>query len=105
MNNIKQRIAVLPWPDKENCFLCVSGSIGKKTNYGDKWYLNAHDERVQKYNSEDFTNARITFAYRLDNVAAEWDGEYGPIQLWFKTNSDYVGSYGNARPHWLFDYA
>ncbi len=102
---IMKRVAVLPWVNKPNCFLCVSGAFERKTNYGEKWYLNAHDEREQKYYASVHTKARITFAYRSENVAAEWDGEYGPIQLWYKCEADYKEDYDEARPHWLFPFA
>lgn len=90
----------------ENCFLCISGAIKKKDRYGEKWYTNAHNEHVNKHDDDDRTEARITFAYRGENVAAEWDGEYGPIQVWYKCDKDYQASeWDKARPHWLFDYA
>jgi len=101
----KKRIAILPWPEKENCFLVLSGALEQKTQYGDKWYLNAHDEQVQKYHSRPNCKARITFTYKSDDVAIEWDGEYGPIQAWYKCDKDYKEGYDEARPHWLFDYA
>lgn len=101
----KKRIAILPWLDKPNCFLCLSGAMERKTNYGDKWYAKVHDERVQKYNESGSCRARITFAYKSKSVAAEWDGEYGAIQIWFKCEENYKDGHDEARPHWLFDYA
>lgn len=105
MSDLKKRVAILPWPNMENCFLCVSGAIKQKQRYGDKWYTAVHKEHVQDYETEDKADARITFAYRTENVAAEWDGEYGPIQVWYKCDKDYKQGYDEARPHWLFDYA
>jgi len=106
MTDIKKRVAVLPWPDMENCFLCISGAIKKKEHYGDKWYTNAHQEHVTDYHHAERSEPRITFAYRGENVAVEWDGEHGPIQVWYKCDKDYQESeWDKARPHWLYDYA
>lgn len=101
----KKRIAILPWPNKPNCFLCLSGAMRSKTNYGDKWYAKVHDEQIQKFTNSDVCEARITFAYRSEKIACEWDGEHGAIQLWFKCDENYKEGYDEARPHWLFDYA
>lgn len=102
----RKRIAILPWPDKPDCYLCVSGAMKRKERYGDKWYLNNHDERVKKFSSSyDACEAKITFAYKGKSVAAEWDGEHGPIQIWYKCDENYTDGYEIARQHWLFDYA
>jgi hypothetical protein len=104
MSNLKKRVKVLPWPDKENCFLVISGPIMKKTNYGEKWYT-GHQEYVQQYHSNETCEPRITFTYSNDKVAVEWDGAHGPIQCWYKCEKDYKSEYDHARPHWIFDYA
>lgn len=101
----KKRIAILPWPGMENCFLCLSGALKRKTQYGEKWYTNIHEEHTQRFICSNTVEARISFAYREKNVAAEWDGEYGPIQIWYKCDKDYKEGYDEAREHWLFDYA
>lgn len=105
MDNVKTRVAVLPWPEKENCFLCVSGGMRKKDRYGDKWYTNNHREHTTTFEPSMTTEPRITFAYRGERVACEWDGSYGPIQIWFKCEKDFKEEHQEARPHWLFDYA
>ena len=77
------RIACLPWPEKENCYLFVSGSR-KKTKDGDP----------------PLTTPRISFVYEKDGVAAEWDGEYGPLQMWYEGHRDEAG----AKEHYIWPF-
>ena len=52
MNDIKKRVKVLAWPDKENCFLVISGPLQQKRNYGEKWYT-GNQEHIRKYDRMD----------------------------------------------------
>jgi hypothetical protein len=103
---IKKRVAVLPWPTLENCFLCVSGAKKNKEPYGHRFYTDTHREHIQNYESRINTvcEPRISFVYKGDHCAAEWDGRYGPIQMWFECEKDFKDEYQIARPHWIFDY-
>ena len=98
------RVAVIPFPPMDGCYLVLSGKVRQKQRYGDKWY-SGHEENVQKYEDELRTESHITFTYVQDGVAAEWDGEYGPIQLWFKSTEGYKEGYDESRPHWLWPFA
>lgn len=104
MNEGKKRVKVLPWPDKENCFLVISGALQQKRHCGDMWYV-GHQEFERKYTSRDVCEARISFTYVTERVAIEWDGEHGPIQCWYKCDADYKTDYDKAREHWIFEYA
>ena len=44
--------------------------------------------------------ATMSFLYDAGNVAAEWEPEYGPIQVWTKCEADTKDS----RPHYFYDY-
>ena len=100
-----KRVAVIPFKGLKNCFICVSGQLKKKSLKGEKWYL-GHRENTEEYSGwEDRVKPCITFAYVKNGVAAEWDGEYGPIQLWFKCEKDFKEGYDEAREHWIFPYA
>lgn len=98
------RVAVLPWPEMDGCYLVLSGAIKKRERYGDKWYA-GHEEKTWKFQDEARTSPSITFTYVEDGIAAEWDGEYGPIQIWFKSHEGYEEGYDKAREHWLWPWA
>ena len=103
------RVAVLPWPGIENAFLCVSGKTRRRSRYGDKWYPanEPHREEVQRYEEEPTAEAAISFTYVGKNVAAEWDGELGPIQMFFRREEGWKEEDGwqEAKPHWLWPFA
>ncbi len=99
-----RRVAVLPWPDMPNAYLCVSGQRKKKERFGDRWYT-GHEERVTKYEEDLRAAPAITFLYDAGNCCAEWDGAYGPIQLWHRCQPDFKQGYDEARPHWFYDFA
>lgn len=100
-----KRVAVLPWPEMENCYLVVSGQRRRQEQVGERWYL-GHEEQRNKFSDFDIrTDARITFTYAERGVAAEWNGESGPIQLWFRCEADYEQGYDKAREHWLWPHA
>lgn len=100
-----KRVAVLPWPDMQHCYLVLSGKRRSQEPYGHRWYA-GHEERVQKWHDEHFrSEPAITFTYAEGGIAAEWDGDSGPIQLWFKSHDGYKEGYDEAQPHWLWPFA
>ena len=98
-----ERVLVLPVPDKDNCFVCVSGQKRKQEAYGSKFYgKNAPHQEFDSYSSNEFrTKPVLTFVYRANGVAAEWDGAYGPIQLWFECDGP---ASDEVKEHWLFPF-
>lgn len=86
MSNIKERVAVLPWPEMENCFLCISGTRKKENIFGD----------VQ-------SKPNITFAYIDGNSLVEWDGEFGAVTQWIKCEEDDEEKI--AKPHYIWPFA
>ena len=101
MNN---RIACLPWPGLENCFLYLSGQIQQKRHQGDKWYVE-HEELTERYSQSITTQPHITFTYRGETCAAEWDGAYGPITVIIKREEGYKDEYEEARPNHIYPWA
>lgn len=100
------RVLVLPVPDKPGCYVCISGAMRSKQRRGDRWYAKSdHQEHVQQFDDDDRTEVRLSFTYVEDGIAAEWDGAYGPIQLWFKSHDGFKDGYDEARPHWLWPFA
>lgn len=105
LENIKKRVAVLPFKDIPNAYLCISGKKRKTEQYGERFYL-GHREHKNEYIDNTFrVEPCITFLYDGGDCCAEWDGELGPIQLWYKCAADYKEGYDEARPHWFYDYA
>ena len=81
--NEKQR-RVLKVEVKPNCYLLFSaGRRDPKETYG--------EFRVQ---------ANVSFLYDAGEYAAEWEVEYGPIQIWHKCEKDSEG----ATEHYFYDY-
>jgi hypothetical protein len=102
------RVAVLPFPGIENGYLCISGKRRRQALYGERWYPpNAqHDEQRERYSDDRLkTEPAVTFLYDAGNCCAEWDGAYGPIQLWFRCRADFKEEYAEARPHWFYPHA
>lgn len=104
-----KRVAVVPWPDRPNCYICISGKLRRERRYGEKWYVDHdHEEQTTKHEFGDKrTEPLISFTYARDGVAAEWDGDAGPIQLWFKCERGFKeeNGYSEAREHWLWPFA
>ena len=99
-----KRVAVIPWEGMPDCYIVISGQKRRSELVGDKWYSDhgGHAEIENTWANKEFrTEACITFTYMKDGVAAEWDGEYGPIQLWFEAK---VAGDG-VREHWLWPLA
>jgi hypothetical protein len=44
--------------------------------------------------------ATVSFLYDGGEYAAEWEPEYGPIQVWHRCEEDAP----NARPHYFYDF-
>jgi hypothetical protein len=42
----------------------------------------------------------VSFLYDAGNYAAEWELEYGPIQVWSKCDADSI----DAREHYYYEY-
>jgi hypothetical protein len=99
-----QRVAVIPWSGIEGAYLCVSGQRSKQERVGDKWYA-GHEEGRVTWTASPHANPRISFLFDAGNCCAEWDGDHGPVQLWFKCEADFVDGYDKARPHWFYPYA
>lgn len=99
-----KRVAVLPWPEMPGCYLVLSGAMNKRQLHGEKWYAGHVENKIQ-YEDEPRCNATITFTYVANGIAAEWDGEHGPIQLWYKSTEGHKEGYDEARAHWLWPWA
>lgn len=80
------RVAILPWPELENCYLVLSANWRNDTK-------------------ENSTPA-ISFTYERNGVAADWDGELGPITIWKKSEKNgNDGEHDPAQMHWLWPWA
>lgn len=80
------RVAVLPFPGIENAYLSISAAVSPKEPPFDGVRL----------------SPTMTFAYVNGRVAAEWEPQYGPIQLWYERAAD---DHENDRmPHWLWPF-
>ena len=101
------RVKVLPWPGIDRAYLCISGKRRPKKRVGDHWYVDGqHTEYREKYGDDELkTEPHITFLFDAGDVCAEWDGAYGPIQLWFRCSADFKEGYDEAREHWFYDHA
>lgn len=98
------RVAKLPWPGIEGAFLCMSGKRAVSTKAGWKW----HADPATKVQEQDVTEGSqpcVTFTVISGDVAAEWDGSSGPIQIWYRAPEGYDVNYDKAEPHWLWPFA
>ena len=98
------RVLVLPVPDKPGCYVCISGGLHERHARGERWYA-GHEENRWQFDHRPHTEVRLSFTYVEDGIAAEWDGEHGPIQLWFKSHEGFKDGFDEARPHWLWPFA
>ena len=71
---------------KEHCYILFSAVQKKDDDIS--WY------RVKP---------TMSFLYDAGDVAAEWEPEYGPIQVWEKCDETYDGQF-KAREHYYYDY-
>lgn len=83
MRNMK-RVMVLPFEEIEGAFVCVSFKNGKNS-FG-----------------EQQAEPHMTLVYVNGKVAAEWEPQYGPIQLWYERDSEQPET--DAMTHWLWPY-
>ena len=85
MNEKQKRVAKLPFPEVENAYVLISGQ----------------EKPVEEsYLNELWVKPIMSFIYDAGNVAAEWEPEYGPIQLWTKCEEGDEG----ATEHYFYDY-
>lgn len=107
-----ERIVMLPFPDHENCFIGLSGSKRPSITVGEKWrQSHSGKDRTYTHDTHNFrTEPYITFTYVEGDIAAEWDGNYGPIRIWYKCEKDFIADPNDkypekAREHWIWPYA
>jgi hypothetical protein len=82
MNKLQQQVIKTQY--KPNCFVLASFS-----------------QRDIKETQGDFmVKTTISFLFDAGEYAAEWEPEYGPIQVWHKCTADAP----NAREHYYFDF-
>jgi len=82
MNDLQRKVIKATY--KPNCYVLVSGSRLDPKNKFDEFDVVAH----------------VTFLYDAGNIAAEWEPEHGPVQLWDKCEEGDEG----ASEHYYFDY-
>lgn len=103
-----ERVATLPFPGIDNAYICLSGRERKTDlKHGARCYPKGqeHDEKVWSFSSEFQTSAVISFLYDAGNCCAEWDGECGPIQLWWNAPVGWRPedeNYSSANAHWFY---
>ena len=81
MNKFQRRTGKAVY--KPNCYILISATQKKEDNIS--WY------RVEPF---------MTFFYDAGDVAAEWEPEFGPIQVWEKCDKDHE----SAKEHYFYDY-
>jgi hypothetical protein len=82
MNELQKRIIKTEY--KPGCFVLAS-----------------FQKRDMKETQGDFrVKTTVSFVYDAGIVAAEWEPEYGPIQVWEKCDKDA----DNAREHYFYDF-
>jgi hypothetical protein len=64
------------------------------------WILFSAKERKTEELSRLMVCSTMSFLFDAGNMAAEWEPEYGPIQIWCKCNADSA----DAKPHYYYDY-
>lgn len=62
----KRHVEKIPFGDRDGCFIVLSFGQ-KRCNYGDCWL-----------------DPLVSYLFMGEEVAAEWEPAYGPIQMWFK---------------------
>lgn len=102
---LMEHVAVLPWPGIDGAYLCLSGAKRRAPEkMGPRWPK--HDD-VPRFMDEVAreAQARITFLFDAGNCCAEWDGEFGPIQIWHRVAKDSKHGDHEVREHWFYDHA
>ena len=102
-----KRVAVLPWPKIPGAYLCLSGKRKSTQQFGEFWYPKNAQHRQERWEFDTDLRAEpfITFTYDAGDVCAEWDGAYGPIQLWFRHKPEYTYDGAEPQPHWIYEEA
>ncbi len=84
MNKLQQRVGKAAFADIPNAYILVSAS-----------------QRDMKETFGDYkVKATMSFLYDAGEVAAEWEPEYGPIQIWRKVSQNTPG----AKEHYYYDW-
>ena len=82
MAELKERILKLE--HKPNCFILISFPL----------------RDIEETNGETRVKTTMSFLYDAGEYAAEWEPEYGPIQVWHKCQEDSL----DARQHYYYDF-
>jgi hypothetical protein len=103
------RVAILPFPDIPGAYLCLSGQERPRRLHGERWFT-GHKENRNEYSEDYHSKPNITFVFDAGNCCAEWDGELGPIQLWWKAKEGWKSEdewelAPGAEPHYFYDFA
>ena len=80
MNEIQMRILKTEW--KQHCFILISF------------------QRRESREPETRVKTNMSFLYDAGEYAAEWEPEYGPIQVWHKCEEGAP----EARAHYYYDF-
>lgn len=64
-------------------------------------YSAAKKDPKDCYGGEIRVKNNFSFCFINGDYAAEWEPEYGPIQVWHKCEKDSE----NAKPHYIFDFS
>jgi len=72
------------------------------TEYGEGAVIlySARQKDVTETQGDFRVRSNFSFAYVAGDCAAEWEPQYGPIQLWDKCNVDDI----EAKKHYIFEY-
>jgi hypothetical protein len=79
----KKQKKVIKAKYKDNCYILVSGY-----------------KREEQFDSYLMIEYVTSFLYDAGNVAAEWEMEHGPIQIWYKCEENDEG----AEEHYYYDF-
>jgi len=76
---MNKRVAILPFPEIENAYVAISGKTAETSNG---------------------VSSTISFLYATEEIAVEWEPNYGPITVLYKCDK----THPKAKEHWFFDY-
>ena len=82
INKLQERVIKAQW--KPGCWLLVSGSRKDPRDTFGAFYA----------------KATVSFLFDSGEVSAEWEPEYGPIQVWHKCHESTEG----AKEHYFYDF-
>jgi hypothetical protein len=101
------RVAALPFPGIENAWVFISGKRKQPTPLESKhWHWRQPDGGLDYPDRDMESRSFLSFAYIDDEygIAAEWDGDCGPIQMYFREKPDPTSD-EKPRDHWVWDEA